>query len=228
MLSQVSEKPIYKQKVKIMENEELIDVYRTLTNMASLFALDERTKKTPFIVAASEGTGEPTVIVSGKKDEIKELYKSIANGIIAEDEDDDELRFAPVNPDNEEDYYNDCLGGYCYDDCDDNCETVRSLQMPISDTMTVFEGFLEDGSIVDVDGNIYKIVFSYESPDGSCVYLKFTDNEVIENRIILLTAKHFPDISETTLFPLTEWEDVALRMEHMKNYMYNDDDGDGI
>lgn len=128
----------------------------------------------------------------------------------------------------EEDCYNDYYGGFLYydadfDDCDgDGVERVKDEQLSVGYAMSVFEGFLEDGRIVDTDGKEYEILFVHESSDGSCVYLKFTDNEVIENRIIMLTAKFFPDISETTLFPLTEWEDVALRMEQLKRNMYDD------
>ena len=128
----------------------------------------------------------------------------------------------------DEDCYNGYCGGFLYydadfDDCDgDSVERVKDEQLSVSEAMAVFEGFLEDGYIVDTDGKEYEILFVHKSPDGSCVYLKFTDNEVIEDRTIHLTAKFFPYISQTTLFPLTEWEGIALRMEQIKENMYND------
>lgn len=250
---------VIRPKVREMSNNEKIDVYRTLTVIAELLAEGKGAEKSPFILAASDGTDKFTAITSGDKKDMKELCRNILSGVIeklSEVCDEEEIAdfttdvvrvllpgaaasedwYYEENPeyesgsDTDDDIFDDELSLYddyysCYydDDTDDLDEVVKKHQVPISQSMKVLEILISQGTVTDVDGKEYEIAFSCKSSDGSCIYLVFTDNEVIDDGLILLAAKLFPGISETTLFPLTEWEDVAIRLEQIKRSMYGEE-----
>lgn len=136
-------------------------------------------------------------------------FVSLCEETREEYDDEDELSFEAEDFDAEDLRY-----GYSDEDED---ETV--IQRTIAEKMSFFEDSLSFGAVEDTDGKVYKLLFSYRSPDKSCVYLRFTDDEAVDGKITLLTAKYFPDIAPSTLFPLTEWENIALSMEYMKESM---------